>query len=95
MSQSKEILSFIQRRFPSDCHWTDGNCYYFSLILRSRFPNLQIFYEPILGHFVAGDGAHFYDFNGEFFNYETLVLFDDIEKQDPLWYSRIVRDCIK
>ena len=84
-SQTKSSLSLgAVFRFSSDCHWTDGNCYYFSLILHSRFPNLQIFYEPILGHFVAGDGAHFYDFNGEFFDYEKLILLDDIAKEDTL-----------
>ena len=50
--------------------------------------------NPSWGHFVAGDGAHFYDFNGEFFDYETLILLDDIAKEDTLWYDRIVRDCV-
>ena len=24
----EEILEFIKRRFPTDCHWVDGNCFY-------------------------------------------------------------------
>ena len=63
----EEVLEFIKRRFPIDCKWTDGNCYWFAKILAERF-GMQIYYLPIVGHFVAGfdsDGK-FYDYNGVF-----------------------------
>ena len=34
---SNEIIEFINRRFKLDCNWTNGNCYYFALILADRF----------------------------------------------------------
>ena len=33
----KQIVDFIQRRFPMDCAWMNGNCFYFAQILASRF----------------------------------------------------------
>jgi hypothetical protein len=54
MTSTNEILEFIHRRFPQDCHWLDGNCFWFALILKKRFPNVEIFYFPIQGHFVVG-----------------------------------------
>ena len=43
---------------------------------------------------MAGDGKKFYDFNGEFIQYKTLSLLDDIAKEDNLLYTRLVRDCV-
>ena len=42
-----EVLEFIRRRFLQDCHWRDGNCYYFALILKDRFPESRIVYDAI------------------------------------------------
>ena len=89
-----EVLEFINRRFKKDENWCDGNCYWFSLILCARFPNFRIYYAPIIGHFVAGDGDKFYDWIGEYTVDEKLVLFDDIKKEDTLWYEHLVRDCV-
>lgn len=89
-----DVLSFIKRRFSDDCHWLDGNCYYFALILCSRFQNLNLYYAPIEGHFVAGDGERFYDWRGLYDN-EKPILLSEIQQSDPLWYKILVRDCIK
>ena len=35
--KEREILDFIQRRFPKDSDWTTGNCYWFAGILGNRF----------------------------------------------------------
>lgn len=54
------ILSFINRRFPYDSNWLNGNCYFFALILIDRFPSLRMYYDPIEGHFVvSSDGETF------------------------------------
>ena len=36
------VLKFIKRRFPVDCNWLSGNCYYFAQILMARFPEAKI-----------------------------------------------------
>ena len=89
-----EILEFIQRRWKKDCDWTNGNCYWFAYILTTRFNNLKIYYLPIEGHFVAGDGITFYDFHGINNLQEKPYLFSQLELEEPHWYKRIVRDCI-
>ncbi len=91
-----EILAFINRRFKEDCHWMDGNCYYFAIILKHRFPHLEIVYLPIDGHFMARDPNTniLYDFKGGHINDETILLLDDIKKEDLSWYNRIIRDCV-
>ena len=48
----EQVLEFIYRRFPDDCHWTDGNCYYFACILKARFEEGEIWYDAVDGHFV-------------------------------------------
>lgn len=56
LSSKERILNFIQRRFPQNCdsNWLTGNCLWFAYILQKRFPDLEIFYLPIEGHFIAG-----------------------------------------
>ena len=91
-----EILKFIEHRWPYDSHWLDGNCYWFAAILKSRFPFLEIYYLPIVGHFVCGDAESnlFFDWSGQVILEEEPIKFETIQKEDPLWYDRIVRDCI-
>lgn len=88
-----EILEFIQRRFSDNCHWLDGNCYYFAVILCERFDKLAIYYEPIEGHFVAGDGELFYDWLGLYIS-KKLIPLDKIKEEDPSWYKILIRDCV-
>ena len=89
-----EILDFIQRRWQKDANWLDGNCYWFAYILKTRFPFLEICYLPIEGHFVCSDGDNFYDWTGLVNPPEIVLPLSAIEEQDPLWASRIWRDCI-
>lgn len=88
-----ETLDFIQRRFSQDCHWLDGNCYYFALILCSRFPHLSLYYAPIAGHFVAGYDSNYYDWHGKYED-EIPILFTEIEHTDPKWYKMIIDGCV-
>ena len=91
-----EIFDFIQRRFTQNCEWDSGNCWWFAAILCTRFKELEIWYEPVEGHFYASEnGTIFYDWRGAHFNMENKPIpFKDIEKQDHLWHNRIIRDCI-
>ena len=92
MVKQNEIQDFISRRFPTEDKWLNGNCYWFAFILRERFPELDIYYDPIVGHFYAGDGKVFYDWHGQHEKLELLKL-SVIHATDPLWYARLMRDC--
>lgn len=90
----KKILDFIQRRFPKDCNWTDGNCYFFALILQNVFGG-EIYYDVINGHFVAKIGRNYYDWTGKVRNIGLLVEWDKFSEYDSLQKERIIRDCIE
>lgn len=92
-----EVLEFIKRRFPTDCNWCNGNCYYFAVILCKRFSWLEPYYLPIEGHFMAGNGTFFFDHRGVHYKSEleeTPYEWSKYEEFDCLDYNRIVRDCI-
>lgn len=89
-----EVLEFIYRRWiDTQAHWFTGNCYWFAQILLMRFPYLRLYYLPITGHFVAGTPAKYYDANGLNKSDEKPILFEEIQKTDPEWASRLLRDC--
>jgi len=90
-----EIEKFIKRRFNVDCHWTDGNCYYFTLILCYRFPHLKRIYYPIEGHWVVTDGEYAYDFNGKSEIGEIFYSEEEWGKEDKDFYDRVVEDCTR
>ena len=88
-----EIIEFINRRFYKDCDWTNGNCYWFSLILQKRFPNAKIYYMPITGHFITKIDNVFYDATGIVIPEEKVIDFKKLEEEDSLWYEHLIRDC--
>ena len=51
-----KIEEFINRRFPSNCDWLEGNCYYFARILKMRFKG-EIWYDLVEGHFLFRKGG--------------------------------------
>ena len=91
-----QVIDFIMRRFPNDSCWLTGNCYYFALILHDRFPDSEIYYDEIDGHFLTKIGDAYYDWRGEYIhvNEKALVKWDDYEKKDPIHYYRIKRDVL-
>ena len=89
-----EIFDFIHRRFPTDCRWLDGNCYYFAVILKARFPEGNIFYDVTYGHFVFGHDGRYYDWTGEIEPQGYLVDWELFEAYDALVYQRVLRDCV-
>ena len=89
-----EILEFIKRRFPTDCKWLDGNCFYFSVVLLSRFPEGTIYYDVIYGHFVFNYNNKFYDWTGEIEPKGYLVEWDKFDEYDRLQKQVIIRDCL-
>ena len=89
-----EVLEFILRKFKKDCNWLNGNCYYFALILKDRFPEGRIFYDVIIGHFVFIYKEKAYDWTGLCDSTEVLVDWENFDKYDDLLKRRIIRDCI-
>ena len=89
------VIEFIKRRFKSDCNWISGNCYYFAMILKTRFPDGVIFYDVINGHFVFNYADRYYDYTGIITPGENNIIEWDIFGQyDSLQRERIIRDCI-
>ena len=89
-----EVIEFIHRRFKSDCNWISGNCYYFAIILKDRFPEGTIFYDVIYGHFVFLYKDRYYDWTGNVTPKGFLVPWDQFEEYDYLQKKRIITDCI-
>ena len=90
-----EVLEFIRKRFPDDFNWTNGNCYYFAIILKTRFPEGKIYYDIINGHFVFMYNNLYYDYVGSYYEYQDILIsWDEFDEYDSLLKQRIVRDCI-
>ena len=88
-----EVEEFIHRRFPVDCSWTSGNCYYFALILKDRFKG-ALYYNPVEGHFLCKIGSEYYDYTGKVdIDTSNLYYWDYLRDFDSLHYEHIVRDC--
>lgn len=96
MKSDDKVLDFIHKRFDKDCHWLDGNCYYFAVILKERFNDGEIYYNAVDGHFLFRHGGYLYDFKGrhEFDKNSTELIVLKQLKEDASWYGRIRRDCI-
>ncbi len=90
-----EVLEFIHRRFPIDCNWLNGNCFFFAVILKNRFPNGTIYYDVINGHFIFKYKDNYYDWTGIIYPDGYLVEWDNFDDYDSLQKQRIINDCIK
>ena len=88
----QEVLDFIKRRFPIDCRWLDGNCYYFALLLQMRFGG-NIYYDYLIGHFYLKFNCENYDYGG-IYKPQSEIPLDELKEKDPTWYNRLVNDCI-
>lgn len=89
-----EVLEFIHRRFKDDCKWVDGNCYYFAVILKDRFPKGEIYYDVIYGHFIFEYKNRFYDWTGIVKLKGFLYKWNEFDVYDSLQKEVIIRDCI-
>ena len=75
----------------------NGNCYYFAIILKSRFPKMDIIYSTIDNHFMCLYDYHIYDIRGDITNIKSiydLYLWDNYKNFDKTHYKRIIKYCI-
>lgn len=92
MITPEDVEEFTAKRFDIDCKWLSGNCYYFALILKERFGG-EIYYDPIEGHFFLKTFIGNFDYNGSYTPNSEIKL-ESIKEKDPLWYNRLLEDCI-
>lgn len=90
----EEILEFIHSRFPTDCHWLDGNCYYFSQFLLIRFPKGSVWYDVINGRFVFKYEENYYDWIDIVKPDGYLVEWEHFDEYESMQKQVIIRDCI-
>ena len=90
---NEQVIEFA-RRF-GNVDWNNGNCYYFAVMLRTRF-NGSVFYDTIAGHFVCRIYDKFYDSNGEYvpLDASAVIGWKEFRKYDELQYRRIIASCI-
>lgn len=94
-----EVLCFINRFKQSNPSameeaFTRGNCYWFAFILKKRFPDGELVYDPVDGHFACRIGDHIYDITGEVdpVGFMPWVLYCKREYSDA---RRIRKQCIR
>lgn len=90
-----EVTEFIHRRFAKDCNWIDGNCYYFTVILKDRFQGGVVYYDVTSGHFIYSYNGKFYDWAGVVYPGGRLVKWDEFNEYDCQQRSRIIENCLK
>lgn len=90
----EKILEFIKRRFPEDQHWTNGNCFFFALILEHVFGG-SIVYNVVAGHFMLQIDGCLYDWTGKVDEHGPIVEWDKFAEYDVSQMARIIRDCIR
>ena len=92
-----KVLEFIHRRFAKNNNWTTGNCYYFAILLKTRFPQGKIMYDVIDGHFVTEIDCVKYDWNGAVEDDgkpHNYIEWKKFAEYDKLQMKTIMRDCI-
>ena len=100
MHQVDKFIKRFKMNHPVEMEecFLNGDCYYFALILKNRFPEATIKYMIIDNHFIVEIDGELYDIRGNvsnICNVPDLINWDDLEKYDNLLYERIVRDCIR
>lgn len=89
-----KVVEFINRRFPNNNgNWMNGNCYYFAVILQTRFPGGEIWYEPVVGHFLYKYNNNFYSWTG-IYTEDTSRAFKFNPEFDESLFNRLIRHCI-
>ena len=91
-----EILNFIDKfKFIHKRELEEvflyGNCYYFAIILKHRFPRVQIYYSYSVDHFVVRYKNHLYDISGDVtdkYPLNTLTRWSSLSKDEREFIQR-------
>lgn len=92
----EDILSFIGKYSECRYEFLNGWCYAFATMLAKYFHG-EVYYLPVLGHFVCLVDGSFYDVRGKLDKDkigEHPYRWKDYKRLDRLETSRIIRDCI-
>ena len=73
--------------------FTCGCCYWFAHILKTRYPQGEIMYDPVINHFVTQIDGRLYDITGDVTGLYDVVSWENYE--DDLEKERIINNCIK
>ncbi len=99
MTKHELILDFIKqfRDLGAEKCFSNGMCWYFTVILQSRFgDNSEVVYDPIVNHFATEIDGHIYDITGDIsldpqYHWEYWPIYSRLDAAER---SRIYRDCI-
>lgn len=90
MNKIEEFISL----FGKDERYMNGLCYWFAYILKGRFPNGDIWYDPIEVHFYYVLDNVAYDVMGKTALPNKSIKWDEYQTYDTLDYQRVVKYCI-
>lgn len=99
MENKKIILDFIEqfRALGAENCFSNGMCWYFSVILRFRFGwHNEVMYDTIANHFATKIDGRIYDISGDITDDENYhwISWKKYKNIDPIHALRIKRDCI-
>ena len=90
----EEVIHFIdnfKRQKKSDVEFvfTNGDCYWFSVILIQRFGG-EAYYLRVRNHFITKIDGRYYDITGEITDFdEEPVSWTYMQETEPKWAERI------
>jgi len=80
--------------FDGDDRYLNGLCYWFTYMLKGRFPDGVIWYDQVLCHFYFVFDDNAYDVRGLVDLPKTAIKWDDYQKFDSSDYQRVMKYCI-
>ena len=80
--------------FNGDTKYMDGLCYWFTYILKGRFPDGEIWCDPIRNHFYFVIDNAAYDVCGKVDLPDKAIKWNEYEQYDALDYQRAVKYCV-
>lgn len=88
------ILHFISQFKSAAPLFLNGMCYWFAHILHTRFPDSEIVYDDIIGHFACQIDGVAYDAQGVVKS-DNFYTWSHYQQFEPAGSRRIIRDCIE
>ena len=76
--------------------FTEGCCYWFSIVLKERFSYLdpEVMYDQVKNHFGCKIDGHIYDITGDVTFEYAWENWIEVSNSDMSHAERIKRDCI-